>query len=71
MSGTVDGLTGVNFTYSAMVPPETRYGVSIGSPAPDPGWRLFMRTKRSPAHGQSSPPLKRKGTWPVLMMSPS
>lgn len=31
LSGTVNGLTGVNFSYSAMVPPEARYGVSIGS----------------------------------------
>jgi hypothetical protein len=33
-SGTVHGLTGVNFTFSAMVPPEPRYGVSIGSISP-------------------------------------
>lgn len=34
LSGTVNGLTGVNFAYSAMVPPEARYGVAIGSISP-------------------------------------
>lgn len=34
LSGTVEGLTGVNFAFSAMVPPKARYGVAIGSISP-------------------------------------